>query len=112
MENEKQTIHEFDLSIIYDFFANTKRQGPGSPEETLKALSFIDGLTPESKIADIGCGTGDQTIVLGQNTPCRIIGIDSWAGFIDQFNLDARHNNLQHRAGSQMGILPAKAQRQ
>jgi len=105
MENEKQTIHEFDLSIIYDFFSNTKRQGPGSPEETLKALSFIDGLTPESKIADIGCGTGGQTMVLGQNTPCRIIGIDSWAGFIDQFNLDARHNNLQDRVKGIVGNM-------
>ncbi len=45
MNNEQHTIHEFDLHIIYDFFSNTKRQGPGSPEETLKALSFIDGLT-------------------------------------------------------------------
>ena len=31
MDNEKQTIHEFDPGIIYDFFANTKRQGPGLP---------------------------------------------------------------------------------
>ena len=40
MKNEKQTIHEFDLNIIYDFFSKTERQGPGSPEETLKALSL------------------------------------------------------------------------
>lgn len=97
MNNEQHTIHEFDLHIIYDFFSNTKRQGPGSPEETLKALSFIDGLTGKSKIADIGCGTGGQTMVLGLNTPCQIIGIDSWSGFINQFNRDARHNNLQDR---------------
>lgn len=67
MNNEKQTIHEFDLNIIYDFFSETERQGPGSSEETLKALGFIDGLTGKSKIADIGCGTGGQTMVLGQN---------------------------------------------
>ena len=95
MNNEKQSIHAFYLSIIYDFFSNTKRQGPGSPEETLKALSFIDGLTQNSKIADIGCGTGGQTMVLGRNTSCEIIGVDSWPGFINQFNLDARANNLQ-----------------
>ncbi|OQB69463.1 MAG: Demethylrebeccamycin-D-glucose O-methyltransferase [Bacteroidetes bacterium ADurb.Bin139] len=105
MNNEKSTIHEFDLSIIYDFFSNTKRQGPGSPEETLKALSFIDGLTDKSKIADIGCGTGGQTMVLGQNTSCQIIGIDSWSGFINQFNLDARHNNLQDRVKGIVGDM-------
>ena len=41
-----------------------ERQGPGSPEVTLKALSFVDGLTDEYLIADIGCGTGGQTMVL------------------------------------------------
>ncbi|MDD3075191.1 MAG: SAM-dependent methyltransferase, partial [Proteiniphilum sp.] len=38
MNNEVQTIHEFDLHIIYDFFSGTDRQGPGNPEETRKAL--------------------------------------------------------------------------
>ena len=57
MSKEKQTIHEFDLNVIYDYFSNVERQGPGRPEITLKALSFIDGLTEKSKVADIGCGT-------------------------------------------------------
>jgi hypothetical protein len=52
MNKEKQTIHEFDVSVIYEYFSNTERQGPGSSEETLKALSFIDGLT-ENKICQI-----------------------------------------------------------
>ncbi len=45
MSNEKQTIHDFDLNIIYEYFSSTERQGPGNTEETLKALSFITGLT-------------------------------------------------------------------
>ena len=47
--------------------------------ETLKALSFIDGLTENSKIADIGCGTGGQTMTLGTHTSCEIIGVDIWS---------------------------------
>jgi hypothetical protein len=43
MNKEKQTIHEFDLNVIHEYFSNVERQGPGSPEITLKALSFIDG---------------------------------------------------------------------
>ncbi len=97
MNNEQLTIHEFDLNIIYDFFSNTESQGPGIPEETLKALSFISGLTEKSKIADIGCGTGGQTMVLGENTPCRITGIDIYPDFINQFNKNARVRNLQDR---------------
>lgn len=105
MNNEKQTIHEFDKSIIYDFFSNTIRQGPGSPEETLKALGHIQGLTAKSKIADIGCGTGGQTMVLGDNTSCEIIGVDSWPDFINQFNQNAKIRNLQNRVKGIVGNM-------
>ncbi|MBP7180715.1 MAG: class I SAM-dependent methyltransferase [Dysgonomonadaceae bacterium] len=105
MNTEKQTIHDFDLNIIYDFFSNSERQGPGSPEETLRALSFINGLTEKSKIADIGCGTGGQTMVLGQNTPCEIIGVDAWPDFIDQFNQNAQSKNLQNRVKGIVGNM-------
>jgi SAM-dependent methyltransferase len=105
MNNEKQTILEFDLNIIYEYFSETERQGPGSPEETLKALGFIDGLTEKSKIADIGCGTGGQTMVLGENTPCEIIGVDAWQGFINQFNQNAQIKNLQNRVKGIVGDM-------
>jgi ubiquinone/menaquinone biosynthesis C-methylase UbiE len=97
MSNEKLTIHEFDLNVIHDFFSNVERQGPGSPEITLKALSFIEGLSENSKVVDIGCGTGGQTMVLAQNIPCEITGIDSWSGFIKQFNQNAQSKNLHNR---------------
>ena len=54
MNNDNNTILGFDVNLICDFFLNTERQGPGSPEVTLKALSFIDNLTDKSLIADLG----------------------------------------------------------
>ena len=99
------SIHNFDLNIIYEYFSNTERQGPGSSEETLKALRFIDGLTEKSKIVDIGCGTGGQTMVLGENTSCEIIGIDSWQGFINQFNENARIRHLENRVKGIVGTM-------
>jgi ubiquinone/menaquinone biosynthesis C-methylase UbiE len=105
MNSKKQTIHEFDLNIIYDYFSDTERQGPGSPEITLSALRFIDGLTEKSNMADVGCGTGGQTMVLGQNTPCNITGIDTWPGFIDQYNQNARIKNLQDRVKGVVGNM-------
>jgi len=105
MSNEKQTIHEFDLKIIYDYFSNTERQGPGSPEITLKALSFIDGLTEKSKIADIGCGTGGQTMVLAQNTAGEIIGVELWSDFIKLFNQNAHNHNFQDRVKGVVGNM-------
>jgi len=100
-----KSIHDFDLTIIYEYFSNTERQGPGNREETLKALKFISGLTGKSKIADIGCGTGGQTMVLGENTSCEIIGIDSWQGFINQFNENARIKNLENRVKGMVGAM-------
>ena len=105
MSNEKQTIHDFDLNIIYEYFSNTDRQGPGNTKETLKALSFIDGLTEKSKIADIGCGTGGQTMTLGQNTPCEIIGIDVWQDFINKFNQNSLNQNFQNRVKGIVGNM-------
>jgi ubiquinone/menaquinone biosynthesis C-methylase UbiE len=105
MSNEKQTIHDFDIKIIYEYFSNTDRQGPGNTKETLKALSFIDGLTEKSKIADIGCGTGGQTMTLGQNTPCEIIGIDVWQNFINKFNQNSLNQNLQNRVKGIVGNM-------
>ena len=64
MSNENKTIHEFDFNLICEYFSNVERQGPGSPEATLKALSFIDNLADNSRIADLGCGTGGQTMIL------------------------------------------------
>lgn len=105
MSNEKLTIHEFDLNVIYDYFSNTERQGPGSPEMTLKALSFIEGLTKKSKIVDVGCGKGGQTIVLAKNTSGEIIGVDLWPDFIKQFNQDAQDQNLRDRVKGIVGNM-------
>lgn len=98
MSNENiTTIHEFDLNLICDYFSHVHRQGPGSPEVTLKALSFIDNLTDNSRIADIGCGTGGQTMVLAEHAPGHITGFDLFPKFIDLFNANATKLNLQDR---------------
>lgn len=99
------TIHEFDFNFVCDFFSNTHRQGPGSPEATLRALSFVDNLTDQSTIADIGCGTGGQTMVLGNHAPGKIIGLDLFAPFIDLFNANALKMNLQDRVKGVVGSM-------
>jgi len=103
MNDNKQTIYDFDMNLICEYFLGNERQGPGSPEVTLKALSFIDNLTDNSKIADIGCGTGGQTMVLAQNAPGNITGIDIFPDFINQFNANANRLNLQDRAKGVVG---------
>ena len=95
----------FDYNLICEYFLNVERQGPGSPEVTLKALSFVDNLTDESRIADIGCGTGGQTMVLAQHAPGIITGLDLYPGFIDKFNTNAAKLNLQDKAKGVVGSM-------
>ena len=104
MEKEK-TIYDFDAGLICEYFSNLKRQGPGSPEMTIKALSFIDNLSQKSKIADIGCGTGGQTMVMAQNILGNITGVDIFPDFINIFNEDAKKLNLQNRVNGIVGSM-------
>lgn len=105
MSNENTSIHEFDFNLICEYFSSIERQGPGSPEVTIKALSFIEGLSIKSEIADLGCGTGGQTMVLAQNAPGNITGIDLFPAFIDLFNVKAAKLNLQNRVKGVIGSM-------
>jgi len=105
MSDENKSIHEFDFNLICEYFSAIERQGPGSPDVTLKALSFIDNLTPESLIADLGCGTGGQTMTLAQNAPGHFTGIDLFPAFIDLFNANALKLGLQNRVKGEVGSM-------
>jgi predicted O-methyltransferase YrrM len=107
MDNENKSIHEFDVNLICEYFLGVERQGPGSPEVTIKALSFINNLTNESRIADIGCGTGGQTMVMAQHTPGNITGIDLFPAFIDRFNSNAKKLNVHSRVKGIIGSMDA-----
>jgi ubiquinone/menaquinone biosynthesis C-methylase UbiE len=94
---EEPTIHEFDFGLINKYFTELERLGPGSPAETIRALGFIGNLSNKTKIADLGCGTGVQTMVLAQNTEATITALDLYAGSIDKLNATAEKLGLQHR---------------
>jgi ubiquinone/menaquinone biosynthesis C-methylase UbiE len=105
MTDKNKSIHEFDFELICEYFSTLERQGPGSPEITIKALSFIDNLNDNSRIADIGCGSGGQTMVLAQHTLGNITGIDLFPIFIDLFNRNAGKLNLQNRVKGISGSM-------
>ena len=105
MSNEHKSIHDFDFNIICEYFTGLHRQGPGSPEVTVKALGFIDGLSDDSAIADVGCGTGGQTLTLAQSAPGRITGIDLFPEFIDIFNRNMTQTGLSDRIEGRVGNM-------
>lgn len=105
MSNENNSIHDFDFALICEYFSTIPRQGPGSPEVSLKALRFIDNLTPESRIVDLGCGTGGQTMVIAQHLEGKITGIDLFPAFIEKFNENARRLSLHDRVKGEVGSM-------
>ncbi len=107
MNDENTSIHDFDINLICEYFSGMKRQGPGSPEMTLKALDFIGHLTEESQLADVGCGTGGQTMLLGQHSPAKITGIDLFPRFIELFNTQAAELGLHARVKGVVGDMAA-----
>lgn len=105
MSNDTKSIHEFDFNLICEYFSSVERQGPGSLEVTMKALSFVDNLTEKSCIADIGCGTGGQTMVLAEHAPGQITGLDLFPEFISLFNRNAARHKLQDRVKGVVGSM-------
>ncbi len=99
------TIHDFDFDLVCEFFLSLDRQGPGSPEMTLKALGFIDGLDADSRIADLGCGTGGQTMTLAAATSGRITGLDLFPKFIERFEEEAWNRGVRGRVWGIVGSM-------
>ena len=67
------------MDLIIETHLDLDRQGPGSPEVTLKALSFIENLNGIAQVLDLGCGSGGQTMTLAQNISGKIIGVDQFS---------------------------------
>lgn len=105
MSKENKSIHEFDFNLICEYFSGLERQGPGSDENTLKALSFVPLLSQDAQIADLGCGTGAPTMTLAKNSPGQITGIDLFPEFIKLFNKNVRRFNFKHRVKGVTGSM-------
>ncbi len=105
MKDKHDIIFDFNLDMICDFFRDLDRQGPGSREVTLRALSFITGLPDHPVMADIGCGTGGQTVTLAENTNGTITAIDFLPGMIEYLNNRIRNKGLEHKITGIVGSM-------
>lgn len=91
------SIHEFDFSLICEYFSSISRQGPGSDESTQRALSMIHDLGADSVIADLGCGCGSQTIQLALHTQAKVKALDLFPLFLDRLKERCRKVGVSDR---------------
>jgi len=78
---DEQTL----FALMVDLHRGGMRQGPGSDEETCRALE-LTRLDPTASIsvADIGCGTGASTLVLAKQLPnATITAVDLFPEFLE-----------------------------
>lgn len=74
-----------EMELMMQLHRNNQRQGPGSEDTTRLALTLA-GINPEMsyKIADIGCGTGAQTITLAKTLKGDIVAVDLFEDFLER----------------------------
>jgi ubiquinone/menaquinone biosynthesis C-methylase UbiE len=93
-----------ELQLIVDLHKPTDRQGPGSKQDTLRALAFsnLENSGP-LKVADLGCGSGGQTITLAQQLDATITAVDVFPDFLDELRERAQQEGVSDK------ISPLKA---
>lgn len=99
-----------ELDLIIDLHRHNERQGPGSAEVTIRALSFMDLPTQHPlRIADIGCGTGSPTVTLAQHTGGHITAVDLFPEFLAALQARSERLGLAERISTlecSMDALP------
>jgi len=87
-----------ELELIIDLHKNSERQGPGSENDTLRALDLLRLPTDQIlKVADIGCGSGGQTILLAKSFNGQITAVDLFPEFLNELNEKAQKLGLTNK---------------
>lgn len=92
-------------TLFFEMFGGLPRQGPGDAASTLKALALVPGVGPETRVLDVGCGTGLPTRVLAQHSPARLVAVDNHPPFVDVLNRQAHSLGIAHRLEARVGDM-------
>ena len=92
-------------ALFFELFSGLPRQGPGDAGSTLRALALVPDIGPDTRVLDVGCGTGCQTRVLAQNAPIRVVAVDNHRPFVDVLNQEARRLGLTDRVEARVADM-------
>ncbi len=70
------------MHYFLQIYGTLPRAGPGSNEATRRALGMMEGVPAKSRILDIGCGPGMQTVELLKNTSGTVVALDVFPGML------------------------------
>jgi ubiquinone/menaquinone biosynthesis C-methylase UbiE len=85
------------MEIFFEIHKDIPREGPGDNKSTRKAFKMLKKLPKNSKILDVGCGPGMQTIELAKNTDGIIYALDNHDKFLDHLKNKAKKENLDNK---------------
>jgi SAM-dependent methyltransferase len=92
-------------ALFFELFSGLPRQGPGDTESTLRALALVPGVGPQTRVLDVGCGTGRQTLLVAGTSRARVVAVDNHPPFVEALNLQARALGLAGLLEARVGDM-------
>ena len=90
-----ENSHQF--KVFLDVQSGLPRQGPGSDDSTLRALSICSRLPDKAVVLDIGCGPGMQTLALARASDASIVAVDIHQEYLEELKMRADAAGLGER---------------
>lgn len=84
-------------ALFFELFEPLPRQGPGNLECLRRALALCGELPPAPRVADLGCGSGTQTIDLARETGGTLLAVDTHAPAVERVRTRAAQAGLSER---------------
>lgn len=86
-----------DLTLLFELFEDTPRQGPGSVATTRRALQRLPRSLRIERALDLGCGTGGSTLVLAEDTGAHVTAVDIHPPFLATLRARAEQRGVADR---------------